>query len=469
MRSVQKAAQTRPPRTAARALAPPAPITPITERAPQAAANPLWMGLAFRSGALRVQAKLTVGAPGDPFEREADAVADCVMRMPRMPQMPAGGSAPLIQRKCAGCAQEDEEKKGAVQAKETPGGVPLLTPDTAARIDGLRGGGEPLPQSTRSYFEPRFGADFSGVRIHTGAEATAAARDIRAQAFTFGRDIAFDRGRYAPSTSEGQRLLAHELTHVVQQGAGGPPATIRRKIKTDAQASLDGYFSKLALTGVTQTDGAYSHAKGGGISSEQEIPIDMLSSPRVFHVEGDNDADAASNLGKHVKARQGIVTFASNKKYKFAAGTSNFKMNPAYYDLDYNKGTWKVKPGVNKQEAWDDLNKNPEQYAIACDAATRITMSGGSGGATIIDIPSTDKDDWVPGDSGYIENTKFDGRVGLEGENLIYTGAALFWGHFQTAVTYRSLADWMKEVHSWNQSEKLDTKRELPATGLLDK
>jgi hypothetical protein len=122
----------------------------------------------------------------------------------------------------------------------------------------------------------------------------------------------------------------------------------------------------------------------------------------------------------------------------------------------------------DRQAAWDDVNNNPQLYAIACDAATRITLSGGSGGANIIDKPSSDKDDWVPGDAGYIENTKYDGRVGLEGENIIYTGGGQFWGHFQTAVTYRSLDEWIKEVHSWNLSEKLDTKRELPATGLLD-
>lgn len=246
------------------------------------------------------------------------------------------------------------------------------------------------------------------------------------------------------------------------------PLGVQRKIKSDPQASLDGYFTKLGLTGVTESNHVYSQTKGSAVSSEQEIPADMLSSPRVFHVDGDNDLTAASNLAKHVKARNGIVIFAAKKKYTFAAGSTNFQMNPNFYDLDRAKGKWEVKPGVDKQAAWDDVNNNPQLYAIACDAATRITLSGGSGGAHIIDKPSGDKDDWVAGDAGYIENLKYDGRAGLEGENIIYTGGGLFWGHFQTAVTYRSLDDWIKEVHSWNQSEKLDTKREFPATGLLD-
>jgi hypothetical protein len=75
-----------------------------------------------------------------------------------------------------------------------------------------------LPATVRSYYEPRFGRDFSGVRVHTGGEAADSARGLRARAFTLGSDIVFGPGHYAPQTGDGQRLLAHELTHVVQQG-----------------------------------------------------------------------------------------------------------------------------------------------------------------------------------------------------------------------------------------------------------
>ncbi|HEX3126493.1 MAG TPA: DUF4157 domain-containing protein [Thermoanaerobaculia bacterium] len=170
-------------------------------RPPSAAPNPHWQQLATRP---RLQAKLSVGAPNDAYEREADQVADQVMRMP----------APAVQRKCAHC--EEEEKN--LQAKEEPGQVPALSPDAESRIQGLRGGGSPLPDGVRSYFEPRFGHGFGGVRVHTGPEAAETARSIHARAYTVGTDIVFGGGQYAPSTPEGGRLLAHELTHVVQQG-----------------------------------------------------------------------------------------------------------------------------------------------------------------------------------------------------------------------------------------------------------
>jgi Protein-glutamine gamma-glutamyltransferase len=99
-------------------------------------------------------------------------------------------------------------------------------------------------------------------------------------------------------------------------------------------------------------------------------------------------------------------------------------------------------------------------------------MKGGSGGANIINMPSNDEGDWIPGDSGYVENTKYPssgGNIGLLGENIIYIGGGMFWGHFTGAVTHRTLADWFSMVQSWNGGAQVDTKRELPAAGLLDK
>ena len=162
-----------------------------------------------------------VSSPGDEYEREADRVADRVMRMP------AGATTPLpvsrvaaahAQRMCADC---EEEEKGAVQRKEastaSPGRVPA---------NPIPGAGAPLPLSVRAFFEPRFGRDLRDVRIHTGGEAAAVASSLRARAFTYGRDIVFGSGEYAPDTLAGSRVLAHELTHVAQQVRG--PATIQR-------------------------------------------------------------------------------------------------------------------------------------------------------------------------------------------------------------------------------------------------
>lgn len=86
-----------------------------------------------------------------------------------------------------------------------------------ADINIPRGGGQPLPESARTYFEPRFGYDFSQVRIHTDAPAAESARAVNALAYTVAADVVFGAEQYAPETTDGKRLLAHELTHVVQQ------------------------------------------------------------------------------------------------------------------------------------------------------------------------------------------------------------------------------------------------------------
>ena len=122
---------------------------------------------------------------------------------------------PFVQRQ----VEPEEEEEEEVQAKATSGHLSEVTPNLESRIQSLKGGGQPLPKSDRAYFEPRFGRDFSRVRVHTDAQAVESARAVNARAFTMGQDVVFGAGQYAPGASTGQRLMAHELTHVVQQGA----------------------------------------------------------------------------------------------------------------------------------------------------------------------------------------------------------------------------------------------------------
>ena len=159
-----------------------------------------------------IQRKPTTSSPGDAFEREADDVADKVMRMAE--PAPNNSVPAAIQRKCAEC--EDEEKK-TIQTKPTPSAHTGAALDVGAAVRAAEQGGVPLPREVRSYFEPRFGHDFSRVRVHADSDAADGARAVRALAYTVGRDIVFGSGEYAPATMEGKRLLAHELTHVVQQ------------------------------------------------------------------------------------------------------------------------------------------------------------------------------------------------------------------------------------------------------------
>src|SRR5688572_3133623 len=274
-----------------------------------------------------IQAKLQVSTPGDPFEQEADRVADTVMRMPE-----PGGSAQVqpksistqitrlaeptsdqsiedeetvspksmlqrvpvavreddedeekvapkidrieeqssdtpvlrsaadeepeeqveeapvqrqteedeeeevqtkpstVQRACTNCEEEmaHDEKPEPVQLKAAQPGAPNLGGSVAKNVHAMNGRGNPLPPATRAFFEPRFGADFSNVRVHTDSQAAQTAKAINARAFTVGPNIAFGASQFAPESQQGKQILAHELTHVVQQGAATGSQRIHR-------------------------------------------------------------------------------------------------------------------------------------------------------------------------------------------------------------------------------------------------
>ncbi len=171
------------------------------------------------------QAKLSVSQPHDPLEREADRVADAVIHgLATADIQPAGVD---IQRMCAGCEDELREKK--LQAMPMAGEAPAVADGFAADMAGMQGRGVPLSSSLRGFYEPRFDRDFSAVSIHTGEPAARLARSVGARAFTLGSDIVFGAGEFAPGSMAGQHLLAHELTHVVQQTGPGAMPQIQRQ------------------------------------------------------------------------------------------------------------------------------------------------------------------------------------------------------------------------------------------------
>ena len=202
----------------------------------------------------RIQPKLKIGAPNDKYEQEADRVADHVMRMP-IPQVQRKANLeeneddivqakfrskqtpPVIQRKCAKC-EEDE----TLQAKSIANrSLPLLqrqirredktihsqgrgdkaskiSPKIESKVQSIQqSSGHRLPLSIRSFMEPRFQENFSGVKVHTDNAAANLAHDLQARAFTIGRNIVFGRGEFQQNIPSGRKLIAHELTHVIQQ------------------------------------------------------------------------------------------------------------------------------------------------------------------------------------------------------------------------------------------------------------
>ncbi len=168
---------------------------------------------------LPIQRRMDVGASDDPHEREADRVADDVVRRLSTGERPAG---------------DDGVRVGAASriSRRESGGGPgdgFVAPEGVERsIQQSRSGGAPLDASTRSKFEGAMGADLSGVRIHKDANADQLNRQVSAKAFTTGQDVFFSAGTYQPDSSAGQHLLAHELAHTVQQGGSVQRTTIQR-------------------------------------------------------------------------------------------------------------------------------------------------------------------------------------------------------------------------------------------------
>src|SRR5690554_2482221 len=221
----------RKPRSAARSVGSPQAFVGAAPR----------LGTATSVASPASQTRLEVSRPNDEFEREADRVADQVMLMaepglqracacggicplcrsdhlgPTM-RIAAGNRAPLAQRLCTRCGEELERKTAErdeelLQPKTSTGSTSMATPFAAQVSATLAESGTSLPDSVRRYFEPRFGHDFGGVRIHRGTAASRSARMVNARAYTVGRHIVFQDGQDAPETAAGRKLLAHELTH----------------------------------------------------------------------------------------------------------------------------------------------------------------------------------------------------------------------------------------------------------------
>ena len=218
-----------------------------------------------------IQAKLRVAAPNDKYEQEANRVADQIMRMPWGPIAPPPTKATQsVQRLCAECASgsslcpECAEEEETINAKARPGQAARADLDLTARLQAIRGGGQPLPARERSYFEAWFGRDFSATRIHTDQAAADVAAQLSARAFTLKRDIVFGAGEYPHRQGrDSLHLLAHELTHVVQQGgavdgSGGnsnanparaqfatnEPETVRKAPVSPAHPSTNAIFQR---------------------------------------------------------------------------------------------------------------------------------------------------------------------------------------------------------------------------------
>lgn len=216
-------------------------------------------------GALPIQPKFTIGAVNDPLEHEADSTAEAILRMaepvPATP-LPRPGAAVSVQRKCAcggSCAKCQDEADRLRMKSLGPRTAVGAVPAPPIVHEALRSPGQSLDGGTRAFMQPRFGREFGDVRVHTDETAARSAAAIRAQAYTVGRDIVFAAGQFAPQTPAGRLLLAHELTHVVQQD-GGRGAVVQRAytcgdlLPRDPGEVAAGVLSGIAAHAIIQED-----------------------------------------------------------------------------------------------------------------------------------------------------------------------------------------------------------------------
>ncbi|MEI4234135.1 eCIS core domain-containing protein [Roseovarius sp. D22-M7] len=287
---------------------------------------------------------MTIGPARDRFEAEADRIANRVVSPPAA-AMPPPAISPVpgagIARKRAGAAPEEPEEptpplttlaqKSPMPAASPPeepedpldsilgqrdasGAGPAQAPaGVTAAVNGMRGGGAPLPGATRGRMEGSIGRDLSGVRLHNSAAAASTARAINARAFTVGNDVFFGQGAFQPQTSAGQRLLAHELVHTVQQSGGSARA---QRAVIQRTPTGDGSEIDTSDTGGTATNG--TPPPPAGLFEEDDLRIDLRPAKKVMQVE-------KLELPPAPTERKGIATAAISP-----AGTDNVSGLPNY-------------------------------------------------------------------------------------------------------------------------------------------
>lgn len=229
-----------------------------------------------------IQLKPQLNTSGNAHEQEADRVAEEVMRMPE----------PQLQHTCTGGgfpeSQNEQRTHEQLQTKSVEANHTgdMVAPPIVHEV--LRSSGQPMDSATRAFFEPRFGHDFGKVSVHADMQASEAASAVNARAFTIGRDMVYGSGQYRPDSQSGLKLIAHELTHIIQQSGGGPG----------------------------QRDVVQRKAPSAEVTSDKTSKTLNVTSNIVFYGSQVTDAivsETASDIQNVWNAAKGVVTYDGEK------------------------------------------------------------------------------------------------------------------------------------------------------------
>ena len=290
-----------------------------------------------------IQPKLTIGQPNDQYEQEADAMADQVVG-----QMDHSSSPPAVQTKCPKCSQEESEQvsmkesdiseiqrkpifegnddsteESTIQRKcdvcgnnlghrvqtKPDGNSSPVSANLSSQLSTQKGKGSSLPDSTRTTMESSFGTDFQNVKIHTDDQAAEMNQSLGAQAFTHGSDIYFNKGKYQPESAKGQHLLAHELTHTVQQGNEQSP--IKNTLSNKHIQRNGGALANATASLTKNSEGPVKNQNNSGFTLNIDNPP-----PGVYYYFrwSTRDADNNAYLMRSSKDNSVVQYFGKSKK-----------------------------------------------------------------------------------------------------------------------------------------------------------
>ena len=397
-----------------------------------------------------VQAKLTVGAAGDKYEQEADRVAANVVDMIHRPvaespvqrSLEEDGMPPQMwpQMRIQRYNQNDH-----VQTKLTPNQIGTeggaASEEVTSEIERAKGGGQKLDQGLQRSMGKAMGTDFSGVRIHTDATSDRINQTIQAKAFTTGSDVFFRQGQYNPGTKSGQQLIAHELTHVVQQGQA-----IQRTLAPEEEAQIKNIkvsdeeelqkkpdnptistssSQASTLSGVIQRDGrskykADAEDKGGG-----DITVVTRSSKGIFG-SADLTDEQVKKIQKSVKAARELAANALTKVKALRTAYSNQNMEWSMFSsIDENAELFannfvgiKDKGGFNEHD-----EKELDAWMRTVETALSRTQQGLAANLKLVESKASMNTEKI---GGYVapaaqeidENTKYKTVTSTKGKDL---------------------------------------------------
>lgn len=323
---------------------------------------------------LIIQPKLVIGQPNDKYEQEADRVAEQVVQQLNAPKPVESNAAQTIQREVM--PDEDEDKLQMKPMVQPQGGVGEVaaTPELESSIQQMRGGGQPLPDSIREPMERSFGADFNRVRVHANTQADRLARSISSKAFTAGQDVFFREGTYTPYCQDGQELLAHELTHVMQQEdnvirrtngvtstSDSGTGTAKRKSSREASKKAAQKFKSYSFTALDRFNFFY---KGDSIAGTLPSTKATVSATSRFFDPSDSSASPYQNSSQpfvnqdyvdfivdHI--RQNYPNYEAQKPYNPNNDLSTVLGDPVFH-VDSESGRYYVIIEPTGTEAFPD-------------------------------------------------------------------------------------------------------------------